>query len=75
MGRSDVAVEVSILSRHTTMPHHGHIDKEFNIFSYLKCHPNSKLLMNPDHMYFREHFKSRFKDDAEWFKLYGEVKD
>ena len=32
-------------------------------------------MTNPEHIYFGERFKICFKDDAEWFDFYGEVKE
>ena len=56
------------------MPHRGHIYQAFNILAYLKCHLNSKLVMNQERMYLGERLNSFFKDDADQFELYGEVK-
>ena len=75
MGRSNVSVELSLLSIHLIMPHRGHLDKSFNIFAYLGCHLNSKLVINKWHMYFGGWFKSLFNDDAKWFDFYDEVKE
>ena len=36
----------------------GKLNQAFNIFDYLKCHPDSKLAMNPEGMYLEERFKS-----------------
>ena len=45
------------------------------MFSYLKCHPNFKLVVNPELVYLWQRFKGRFKDDTEWFDFYGDVKE
>ena len=50
LGRSDVYSDLSFLSRHLSMPLQRHLDQAFKIFPYLKCHLNSKLVMNPEHM-------------------------
>ena len=60
LGRADIAVEVSLLSRHLALPRRGQLDQCFNIFAYLKAHPQAKLLMDPDRMYLDEEFKSSF---------------
>ena len=52
------------------MPLCGHLDKAFNIFAYPKCHPNSRLAMNIEHIDLCGWFKGSFKDDTEWFNLY-----
>ena len=57
------------------MPLHGNLYKAFKIFSYLNFHPNSKLVMNPERMYLEERFKSCSKENAEWFRFYGAVKE
>ena len=75
LGRADIAVEVSLLSRHMALPRRGHLDQAYNIAAYLKTHKYSKLVMSPKPMRHRDLRASSFKTDAEWFEFYGDVKE
>ena len=66
---------MSLLSRHLAITHCRKLYQSFNIFEYLKLHPNSKLVMNLERMYLGRRFKVCFKDNAYWFKFYGDVKE
>ena len=39
MGQDDVAVDVSSVSIHLSIPQRGHLDQAFNISAYLKGQP------------------------------------
>lgn len=75
LGRADIAVEVSLLSRHMALPRRGHLDQAFNVAAYLKTHKYSKLVMSPKSMRHREIYADKFNADAEWFEFYGDVKE
>ena len=47
MGRSNVAVDVSILSINLTALLSGNLYQPFKLFVYLKYQPKSKFVMNP----------------------------
>ena len=47
MGRLDIACEVSMLSSFLAMPREGHLQQVLHIFSYLKYHHNSRIVMDP----------------------------
>ena len=49
MGRVDIAWEVSMLSSFLAMPRKGHLQQVFPIFSYLKCHHNFRIMMDPSY--------------------------
>ena len=72
IGRSNVAIELSLLSRNLDMPLHGHLYQALKAFSYLKHHHNYNVVMDPECMYLGEQFKSRFKSDADWFEFYSD---
>lgn len=38
LGRIDIAVSVSMLSRYLANPREGHLEEAFHIFAYLKKH-------------------------------------
>ena len=75
LGRADIAVEVSLLSRHMALPRRGHLEQAYNIAAYLKLKQYSKLVMSPKPMRHKELLKSRFNTDAEWYEFYGDVKE
>ena len=50
MGRIDIAREVSMLSSFLAMPREGHLRQVLHIFSYLKYHHNSRIIMNPTNL-------------------------
>ena len=47
MGRIDICCEVSIMSSCLAMPRQGHLQQVLQIFSYLKKHHNSRIIMDP----------------------------
>ena len=57
MVRADITFEMSLFSIQLSMPRHGHLDQAFEIFAYLMCHPNPKLVKNPEQMFFGRWFK------------------
>ena len=46
-GRVDISCEVSIMSSYTAIPREGHLDHVLYIFSYLKQHHSSRLVLDP----------------------------
>ena len=49
LGRIDITCEVSMMSSYTAMPREGHLDHVICIFSYLKAHHNSRLVLDPSY--------------------------
>ena len=47
MERIDICCEVSALSSCLTIPRQGHLQQALHIFAYLKCHHNSRIIMDP----------------------------
>ena len=43
----DISCEVSMMSSHTVMPREGHLDHDLYMFSYLKQHHSSRLVLDP----------------------------
>jgi hypothetical protein len=70
LGRIDVLVAVSMLSRYVVSPREGHLQQLFHIFAYLKHHTRSKMVFDDTEPTFNENsFKvcdwSEFYPDAE----------
>ena len=66
LGQADIATEVSLLSRHLYLLRRGHIYKLFNTCEYLKKHPYSKIVINPDYMNVKCNFGKRFNEEEDW---------
>ncbi len=67
LGRVDICVEVSMLSSHLSMPQKGHLEQLFNIFTYLKKHTNSKMVIYPSEV----DFDSQLFPKKDWsFSIY-----
>ena len=47
LGRIDIAVQVSALSRYLAAPRKGHVEMALHIFSYIKGHDRSKCVFDP----------------------------
>ena len=47
LGQIDITCEISMMSSYDTMPREGHLDHVIYIFSYLKNHHHSTLLLDP----------------------------
>ena len=47
LGRVDISCEVSMMSSHTAMLREGHLDHILYMFSYLKQHHRSRLVLDP----------------------------
>ena len=77
LGRADIAVEVSLLSRHLALPRRGHLEEALNIVAYLDKMKHSKLVMKSEPLGFLkdERIAKRFNKDAEWYDFYGDVKE
>ena len=46
IGRLDVAYAVSSLSRFTSCPRKGHMERAINVFGYLKRYPNRRIVVD-----------------------------
>jgi hypothetical protein len=45
--RIDIITEVSMLSNHLCVPHEGHIEAVFHVFSYMGLHHNARVAVDP----------------------------
>lgn len=71
LGRIDIATECSMLSSHMAMPREGHLAAVLRIFSYLKKHPNSRIVFDPTYPVI-DHNQFGKKD---WTRFYGPVEE
>jgi hypothetical protein len=71
LGRINIIVEVSLLSRFLACPREGHMQQAFDVFGYLKKHARSRMVFDEmvpaiDQSHFRV---------VDWSELYLEAKD
>jgi len=66
LGRIDIMVAVSMLSRYLVNPREGHLEEAFHVFAYLKSHPRSAIVFDKTTPYFDE---SRFTK-CDWKEYY-----
>jgi hypothetical protein len=66
LGRIDIMVAVSMLSRYLACPREGHLEEAIHIFAYLKAHDKSSVVMDDTSPVFDE---SRFIQ-CDWTEYY-----
>lgn len=54
LGRVDILVAVSMLSRYVVSPREGHLQQVFHVFAYLKHHKRSKMVFDDSEPIFDE---------------------
>jgi hypothetical protein len=69
LGRIDIMVSVSMLSRYVVSPRDGHLQQVFHIFAYLKHHKRSTMVFDETMPQFDER---RFKE-VDWSENYPEA--
>ena len=69
LGRIDICTEVSMLAAFSAAPRHGHLAAVFHVYSYLKAHNRSKLVLDPTYVDHAPHVKH------DWSDFYGKVKE
>ncbi len=76
LGRIDITCEVSMMSSYNIMPREGHLDHVIYMFSYLKAHHNSRLVLDPTYpdidmeKFERKNWKQFYGDIKEWIPSY-----
>ena len=71
LGRIDITCKVSMMSSYNTMPREGHLDHVIYIFSYLKTHHNSRLVLDPT---YPDMDMEKF-ERKNWKQFYGDLKN
>jgi hypothetical protein len=71
LGWIDIMTKVSCLAAFLAMPHHGHFDAVFHMFSYLKAHSRSCLAFDPTPIDYSQ--EENVKHD--WEAFYGLMKE
>jgi hypothetical protein len=71
LGHIDIHLPVALLAQHLAQPRVGHLDQVFHIFSYLKQHSRSRIVMDPTKpMVDQEQFVK-----MDWNALYPDAKE
>ena len=69
LGRIDIATEVSILSSYMAAPREGHLSAIMHVYSWLKSHDRSKVVLDPSYV---EHVE---QPTPEWTGFYADAKE
>jgi len=71
LGRIDIIVPVSLLSRYMVSPREGHLQQAYHIFAYLKQFNRSKLLFDDA----EPEFPDSYFHECNWFEYYPDAKE
>jgi hypothetical protein len=71
LGRIDIYIDIALLSSFMAQPCVGHIKAVLHIFSYLKCHENSKIVFDPCPQAWDDSKFQRF----DWTDFYRDAKE
>jgi hypothetical protein len=71
LGRLDILVAVSMLSRYLAQGREGHLEQAFHIFAYLKSHDRSTLVFDDTYPFIDER---RFQK-KDWTEFYPDAKE
>ena len=71
LGRIDIMVAVSMLSRYLVNPRVGHLEEVFHVFAYLKAYPKTSLVFDDTTPVFDE---TRFSQ-CDWQEYYPDAKE
>ena len=71
LGRVDVLLEVSLLSKHLALPREGHLEQALNIVGYIKTHKKMRLLFDCGYPKVSE----RWFTNYDWFDFYRDAKE
>ena len=71
LGRVDILLETSLLSKHLALPREGHLEQALHIVGYLKSHKKLRLLFDPAYPKVREKWFTKY----DWYDFYKEAKE
>ena len=72
IGRIDCITEASLLASHSAMPREGHLEALIHVFTYIEKKHNSRMIFDPT---YPDIDLTQFKENEEWTKFYGNVKE
>jgi len=71
IGRVDILLETSLLSKHLALPREGHLEQALHMIGYLKSHKKLRLLFDPGCPTVKESWFSKY----DWFDFYRDAKE
>lgn len=71
LGRVDILLEVSIMSKHLALPREGHLEQLLHIMGYLKEHKKMRLLFDGSRPKTLESWFKKY----DWFDFYRDAKE
>ena len=72
LGRLDILHETSILSSYMASPREGHLEKLYELFAYIKLHPECLLIMDPRNPVVDDRW---FNVENDWENFYKDAVD
>ena len=72
LGRTDIEIEVSLMSQYQASPREGHLEALYSIIRYLGKHPTKRLVLDPTTPRLDE---SVFQTEANWKEIYGDLEE
>ena len=71
IGRVDILLETSLLSKHLALPREGHLEQALHMIGYLKSHKKLRLLFDHSCPIVKESWFSKY----DWFDFYRDAKE
>ena len=71
LGRVDILLETSLMSKHLALPREGHLEQVLHIMGYLKSHKKMRLMFDSSYPTVKEKWFKRY----DWFDFYRDAKE
>ena len=71
LGRVDILLETSLLSKHLAMPREGHLEQALHVVGFLKSHKKLRLLFDSGYPTVKEQWFSHY----DWMDFYRDAKE
>ena len=71
LGRVDILLETSLLSKHLALPREGHLEQAIHIVGYLKSHKKLRLMFDSGY----PKVKEKWFQSYDWHDFYREAKE
>ena len=71
LGRVDILLETSILSKHLALPREGHLEQAYHIIGYLKSHKKLRILFDSS----QPRTNPKWFQEYDWYDFYRDAKE
>ena len=71
IGRVDILLEASLLSKHLALPREGHLEQALHIVGYLKCYKKLRLMFDSSYPIVKENWFAKYN----WVDFYRDAKE